>query len=90
MVRLTKTGTPVGSILPRNEGPAHERAVATDDKSKTQRATEQDTVAARVVPAEPLLETAHECVDDIAMTGPAPQRSVPLAAVPVEDEPTTE
>jgi hypothetical protein len=82
--------TPVGSILPRNESPTDEQAVVTDDKSKAQPATEQDTVAARVVPAEPQSETTDECVDDVAMTGPAPQRSAPLAAVPVEDEPTTE
>ena len=75
--------TPVGSILPRNEAPTDEHAVVTDDESKIQPAIEQDTVATRVVPAEP-------CVDDVAMTGPAPQRSAPLAAAPVQDEPTTE
>jgi hypothetical protein len=82
--------TPVGSILPRNEGSTDEHVVVTDNESKTQPATEQVTVAARVVPTEPLLETAEECVDDVAMTGPAPQRSAPVAAAPVEDEPTTE
>jgi hypothetical protein len=82
--------TPVGSILPRNEGPTDEHAVVTDDEFKIQPATEQDTAAAKVVPTEPQLETADECVDDIAMTGPATQRSAPLAAAPVEDEPTTE
>jgi hypothetical protein len=66
---------PVGSILPRNEGPTDEHAAVTDDESKIQLVTEQDTVVARVVPAEAQLET--ECVDDIAMTGPAPQRSAP-------------
>ena len=69
----------MGSILPRNEGPTDEHAAVTDDESKIQPVTEQDTIAARVVPAEPQLETADECVDDIAMTGPAPQRSAPLA-----------
>ena len=81
---------PVGSILPRSESPTDEHAVVTDDESKAQPATDQDTVAARVVPAEPLLETADECVDDVATTGPALQRSAPLAAAPVEDEATTE
>jgi hypothetical protein len=82
--------TPVGSILPRNEGPTDERAVVTDDESKAQPATEQDTIAAKVVPAEPQLETVDECVDDVAMTGPALQRSAPLAAAPAEDDTTTE
>jgi hypothetical protein len=82
--------TPVGSILPRNEAPTDEHAVVTDDEFKIQPATEQDTVAARVVPAEPQPETADEPADDVAMTGPAPQRSAPLAAAPVEDEPATE
>jgi hypothetical protein len=82
--------TPVGSILPRNEGPTDEHAAVNDDESKAQPATDQDTVAAKVVPAEPQLETADECVDDVAMTGPAPQRSAPIAAAPVQDEPTTE
>jgi hypothetical protein len=81
--------TVVGSILPRNESPTDEQAVVTDDKSKAQPATEQDTVAARVVPAKPQSETTDECVDDVAMTGPAPQRSAPLAAA-LQDEPTTE
>jgi hypothetical protein len=52
--------TPVGSILPRNAGPTDEHAVANDDESKAQPATEQDTIAARVVPAEPQLETPNE------------------------------
>jgi hypothetical protein len=82
--------TPVGSILPRNEGSTDEQALVTNDESKAQLATEQDTVVAKVVPAEPQLETADESVDDVAVTGPAPQRSTPLAAAPVEDEPTTE
>jgi hypothetical protein len=81
--------TPVGSILPRGEGPTDQHAVVNDDESKIQPAIEQDTVATRVVPAEPRLKTAVECVDDVAMTGPAPQRSAPLAAA-LQDEPTTE
>jgi hypothetical protein len=81
--------TPVGSILPRGEGPTDQHAVVNDDESKAPPAAEQDTVAAKVVPAESRLETAVECVDDVAMTGPAPQRSAPLAAA-LQDEPTTE
>ena len=82
--------TPVGSILPRNERSADEQALVTNDESQAQSATEQDTVAARVIPAEPQLETADEPADDVAVTGPAPRRSAPLAAAPAEDEPTTE
>ena len=80
--------TPVGSILPRNEGSTDEQALVTDEESKIQPATE--TVAARVVPAEPQFETTDERVDDVTMTGPAPEWSTPLAAAPVEDEATTE
>jgi hypothetical protein len=82
--------TPVGSILPRNEGSTDEQALMTSDESKAQPATEQDTVAAKVVPAEPQLETADECVDDVSTTGPTAQRIAPLAAGPVEDDSTTE
>jgi hypothetical protein len=82
--------TPVGSIHPRSEDPTGEHAVVTDDESKAQPATEQDTVAAKVVPAEPQLETADECVDDVSTTGPTAQRIAPLAAGPVEDDSTTE
>jgi hypothetical protein len=78
----------VGSIQPRSEGPTGEHLVVTDDESKAQPATEQDTVAAKVVPAEP--QTADECADDITVTGPTAQPSAPLAAAPVEGEPMTE
>jgi hypothetical protein len=81
--------TPVGS-LPRSEGPTDEHAVVTDDEFKIQPATKQDTVAAKLVPAERQLETADECVDDVSATGPTAQRSAPLAAALVKDEPTTE
>jgi hypothetical protein len=76
--------TPVGSILPRNEGSADEHAVVTDDASEAQPATE--TIAAKVAPAEPQLETTDDCVEDLTTTG----RSAPLAAAPVEDDTTTE
>jgi hypothetical protein len=72
--------TPVGSILPRNERPTDEHAVVTDDESKIQPATEQDTVAARVVPAEPQVERFEERVDDPITTGPTAQPIAPLAA----------
>ena len=81
MVFLDDTDdTPVGSILPRNEGPTDDHAAVTDDESKGQPATEQDTVAARVVPPEPQIETADEPANDVAMTGPVPQRNAPLMA----------
>jgi hypothetical protein len=80
--------TPVGSILPRNEGFTDEQALVTDEKSKAQPATE--TVAAKVVPAEPQFETIDERMDDVTMTGPAPEPSTPIAAAPVEDDATTE
>jgi hypothetical protein len=44
----------VGSIHPRSEGPTDEHAVVTDDESKAQ--PEQDTIAAKVVPARPQLK----------------------------------
>jgi hypothetical protein len=80
----------VGSIHSRSEGPTDEHAMVTDEESKAQPATEKDSVAAKVVPAEPQLEIADERVNDVAMTGPAPQRGTPLAAAPVEDGETTE
>src|ERR1700745_511600 len=43
--------TPVGAILPRGEGPTDQHAVVNDDESKAPPANEQDTVAAKVVPA---------------------------------------
>jgi hypothetical protein len=82
--------TPVGSLLPRNEGSTDEQALMASDESQAQPAPEQDTVAARVVPAEPQVEMTDEPSDDVVTTGPAPQWIAPLAAAPVEDEPTTE
>ena len=82
--------TTVGSILPRDEGSTDEHAVVTDDESKAQPATEQDTVAAMVVPAEQQFETTDECVEDVTTTGPTAQRSTPLAAGPIDDDTTIE
>src|SRR5262249_51067518 len=66
MVFLDDTeDTPVGSILPRDEGSTDEHAVVTDDESKAQPATEQDTVAVKVVPAEQQFETTDECKEDV-------------------------
>jgi hypothetical protein len=78
--------TPVGSILPRNEASLDQHAVVTNDESKIQPAIEQDTVTARVVPAEPQLETAEECVEDRIATGPIAQPIAPLAVGPVEED----
>jgi len=82
--------TPVGSIEPRSE--AYELAGVRDDQSKVQPATEQGTVAARAVPAEPQLELkpADECADEAIMTGPTARLSAPLGAKPVEADDTTE
>ena len=78
----------VGSILPRNEAPTDEHAAMTDDESKIQPAIEQDTVAARVVTAEPQLETVEECVEDPTTTGPTAQPIAHLAVGPVEEDST--
>jgi hypothetical protein len=81
---------PVGSILPPSESPTDEHAVVTDDESEAQPATEQDTVAAKVVPADSQIETTIEPLDDVTITGPTAQRSAPLAAGLLENDPTTE
>jgi hypothetical protein len=68
--------TPVGSIQPRNED-----AVATDKKSNTEPADEQETIASRVIVLEAPSAIAGEDADDVATTG----RSLPAAAEAVDD-----
>src|SRR5262249_35088577 len=82
--------TPVGSILPRNECSTDEQTLLTNDESKAEPPTEQVTVAAKVVPAEPQFEFTDECVEDVTTTGPTAQPSAPLATGPIDDDTTTE
>jgi hypothetical protein len=80
----------VGSILPPSVAPTGDQAVVTDDETKAGPATEQATVAAQLVLAEPQHQIAVEPLDDVSTTGPTARESVPLAATPVEDDATTE
>jgi hypothetical protein len=59
--------TPIGSILPRNEGSADEQAVVTDEESKAPPATE--TVAAKMVPAEPKFRSSKRPMSAAILNG---------------------
>ena len=72
---------PVGSIRPRNED-----ALPTDDDPSNEQV---DTIASRIIIADPPSETGGEAADDITTTGPSAQ-SVPVAAEPVDDDRTIE
>jgi hypothetical protein len=71
--------TPVGSIQPRNED-----ALSTDEKANAEPTNEQETIASKVVTAQPPLETGSEAGDDVTTTGPTARR-IPAAAEPVDD-----
>jgi hypothetical protein len=76
--------TPVGSILPRNEG-----AALTDEKSNAEPANEQKTVASRVIVLEAPSAIGGEVADDVATTDPTARR-IPAAVEPVGENPIIE
>ena len=81
---------PVGSIRPRSESHTAENAILTDDDFNDEPTGGLETIASKIAAPEVQLDRTVEDADDVAITGPTPQRIPAVAATPVDDNPTIE
>jgi hypothetical protein len=61
----------VGSIHPRRESPAAEKAIVTEDETSTDASSEPATIASPIVATETQPRQSDEAADEVTITGPS-------------------